>query len=322
VAEPDRSSRRFSQLAVTRDQLAGLLAPLLDGRIIGTVERVEGGLTNTILRVSVEGTEPDLLVRIFAGGTAPWDKERRLLTRLSTHLPVPTVLLADEGRNVLPYPSLVHHWMEGTTLNAMRVRTTKDELLSLAEPLGRILAALSKVPLEAGDELGAPLSSPDMLLSVCQHRLFQGRARARLGGSLSDALWSQLSREAGRFFTLGSTKCLVHGDLGGRNILVAPDHADGWRLTGVVDWEDAFVGWAMWDIGHFFRYAKRYDQAFREHFARSYRNSGGTLPEDWWRTARLLDATWQVATVDSEKELPAAFADCRELLEAVVHDGR
>ena len=260
---------------------------------------MDGGLTNTILRVSTEGTERDLLVRIFAGGSVPWDKERLLLTRLCTGLPVPTVLLADEGRGALPYPSFVHQWIEGMTLNAMRRKVASEELLSLAEPLGRILVAMSKVKPPEGDELGAPPSSPEMLLSVSRHRLLNGRARARLGEGLADALWNHLSSEAGRLRALGSTNCLVHGDLGGRNIIVARDDAAGWRIAGIVDWEDAFAGWAMWDIGSFFRYATRYDRTFREHFERSYRDSGGTLPGDWWRTARLLDATRQVATLDS-----------------------
>jgi aminoglycoside phosphotransferase (APT) family kinase protein len=320
VSEPYHSSRRFPLVAVTRDQLAALLSPLLNGRRIGSIQRIDGGLTNTILRVSTEGTERDLLVRIFGGGTVPWDKERRLLTRISG-LPAPTMLLADEGRGALPYPSLVYQWIEGMTLNAMRSMATRDELLSLAEPLGRVLAEMFKLAPAEGSELRAPPSSPDTLLSLSQQRLLQGRARARLGGNLADAVWKYFSSEADRLRALGRPTCLVHGDLGGRNILVASIGAQRWGIAGIVDWEDAFGGWAMWDIGSFFRYAKRYDQTFREHFERSYRNRGGTLPGDWWRTARLLDATRQVATLDRERELPAAFADCRELLEALLQDG-
>jgi aminoglycoside phosphotransferase (APT) family kinase protein len=325
VAEPDHSSRRFPLVAVTRDQLSALLSPLLKGHGIGTVEGVYGGLTNTILRVSTEGNERDLLVRIFAGGRAPWDKERRLLAGICTGLPVPTVLLADEGRGPLPYPSLVHHWIEGVTLNAVRSQTARDELLPLAEALGRILAEMSKLTPGVGDTLRrdgrAPLSSPDTLVSLTQHRLLRGRARLRLGESLADALWKHFSAEAGRLWALGPSTCLVHGDLGGRNILVAPDESGGWRIAGIVDWEDAFAGWAMWDVGSVFRYARRYDQKFRERFERSYRGGGGMLPGDWWTTARLLDATREVATLDGERELPAAFGDCREILEAILQEG-
>jgi hypothetical protein len=54
---------------------------------------------------------------------------------------------------------------------------------------------------------------------------------------------------------------------------------------------------------------------------RGYCDAGGALPEDWLRTARLLDATRQVATMNEERELPVVFAECCELIEAVVTEG-
>jgi aminoglycoside phosphotransferase (APT) family kinase protein len=323
VTEPDPAVRRLPLVDVTLEQIAVLLSPLLSGRRIAALQRVDGGLTNTILRVSSEDSEQEFLVRIFGGGRVPWKKEQMLLARIGSDLPVPRVLLADGGRSALPYPSLVYQWIEGMTLNAARREATSHGLLSLAAPLGRILAEMAK--LQCGDILKVngpwPASSVDALLSLSEERLLHGRARTRLGERLADFIWEYFSREADRFRALGSSTCLVHGDFGGRNVLVAHTVAKGWEVTGVVDWEDAFTGWAMWDIGSLFRYATRYDQAFRDAFERGYRKSGGTLPDDWWRTARLLDATRQVATLDTERERPAAFADCRELLEVLVCDG-
>jgi hypothetical protein len=44
------------------------------------------------------------------------------------------------------------------------------------------------------------------------------------------------------------------------------------------------------------------------------------LPDDWWRTARLLDATRQVSTLSEEDQRPAVFTECRQLLEMLVSD--
>jgi aminoglycoside phosphotransferase (APT) family kinase protein len=319
----DPSNRRFPLVEVTRDQLAEVLSPLLKGRGINSIQHVEEGLTNTILRVSAGGSTPDLLVRIYAGGRASWDKERRLLTRLPLSLPAPTLLLADEGWGALPYPLLVYEWIGGINLNAMRRLASSEEILALAAPLGRIVASISKIEPDESDSSvrgQPPPSSPEALLTLTQHRLLRGRARARLGEGTADALWKYFLSESGRLCGLGSARCLVHGDLGGRNILVAKDGAERWRIAGIVDWEDAFTGWAMWDVGSLFRYPRRYSQAFRDQFERGYKTSGGTLAEEWWSIARLLDATRQVATLDGEREMPAAFVDCRELLEAILHD--
>ena len=123
-----------------------------------------------------------------------------------------------------------------------------------------------------------------------------------------------------RFQSLGPTTGLAHGDLGGRNILVAPAGKDGWRIAGLIDWEDAFTGWALWDVGSLLRYRGRFDQAFCERFERAYRDAGGELPEDWLGMARLLDASKQLATLDVERDRPAVFSDCRELLELLIQD--
>jgi aminoglycoside phosphotransferase (APT) family kinase protein len=129
-----------------------------------------------------------------------------------------------------------------------------------------------------------------------------------------------LEETAARLIALDDGDCLVHGDLGGRNILVAPTGDGDWRVSGLIDWENAFSGSPLWDVGSLFRYAKRYSETFRQRFERGYCEAGGRLPEDWWRSARLLDATRLVSILNDEQELPSVFAECRELIEAVVAD--
>jgi aminoglycoside phosphotransferase (APT) family kinase protein len=322
VAEPDLSIRRFPKVAVTSDQLAALLSPLRNGQSLAAIQHIDGGLTNTILRVSSAGFPSDVVVRIYPGGTERWEKERQLLMRFHSELPSPRVLLADDGHGALAYPSLVYEWIEGVTLNAMRRIASSEEVLSLAAPLGRVLAEISELASEASVNFQAlgppPTSSREEVLTVTQRQLLGGRARRRLGASTSDALWAHLSREAGALGPIGKASCLVHGDLGGRNILVAPERGERWRIAAVVDWEDAFTGWAMWDVGSLFRYPGRYGQAFQDQFESGYNSRGDSLPGDWRRIAAFLDATRQVATLDSERELPAAFADCCQLLETLL----
>ena len=125
--------------------------------------------------------------------------------------------------------------------------------------------------------------------------------------------------EAGapRLCALDRTAGLVHGDLGGRNILVVPLNDGGWRISGLIDWEYAFSGAALWDVGSLFRYSRRYTETFRQRFARGYRHAGAILPDDWWRTSRLLDAIRVIEIFAEEDDLPVVFEECRELLEVL-----
>jgi Ser/Thr protein kinase RdoA (MazF antagonist) len=310
-------SRRFALVDVEDDNVRCLLAPLFRGRRIDCIERLDGGLTNTVMRVTLEGGHDVVLLRIFARGHAPWQKERKLLAQLRASLPVPEVLLADEGHCGVPFPSLVLGFIEGVPLNECRKTATPSELLVLAEPLGRLLATVANFsPVPAGVAPEWP-TSVSTLLAVNEERLLRGPARAQLGPSLADRLWRQLQAAGPQFEAMGPATALAHGDFGGRNILCASSVDRAWRISGLIDWEAAFSGWPLWDVGSLFRYPTRYSEAFRVAFADGYR-TGHRLPDDWWRTARLLDATRQVATLSEEHERPVVFAECRQLLELLV----
>jgi aminoglycoside phosphotransferase (APT) family kinase protein len=320
MANPD--SRRLPLVEVELDQIQALLFPVLKGAAIARVERVEGGLTNTLYRITPADGDVSLCLRIFAATRLPWDRELKILALVSASLPVPDVLLADCGGDDFERPYLVYRWIDGITLNERRRQTPPAALLSVAESLGRLLAGMASFSF-ADDLNGAPndvhggQSPMEVLLSANEEALLHGLARKRLGAALADAMWRRLDASAVRLSELEHAASLVHGDLGGRNILVALDEDGGWRVSGLIDWEAAFSGSSLWDAGSLFRYPRRYSETFRQRFERGYRDGGGALPEDWLRTARLLDATRLVATLNEERELPAVFAECRELIEAV-----
>jgi aminoglycoside phosphotransferase (APT) family kinase protein len=321
MANPD--SRCLPLVEVELDQIQVLLSPVLKGAAIASVERVEGGLTNTLYRITPADGGVSLCLRIFAAGRLSWERELKILARVSTSLPVPEALLADCGGTDFCRPYLVYKWIEGITLNECRRQTPPAALLSVAEPLGRLLAGVASFSF-ADDLNGAPngihegQSPMEVLLSANKEALLHGLARKRLGAALADAMCSRLDASAVRVRELEHAASLVHGDLSGRNILVALDEDGGWRISGLIDWEAAFSGSSLWDVGSLFRYPKRYSETFRQRFERGYRDASGALSEDWLRTARLLDATRLVATLNEERELPVVFAECRELIEAVV----
>jgi len=321
MANPD--PRCLPLVEVEFDQIQSLLSPALNGAAIAGVSRVEGGLTNTLYRITPADGGAALCLRIFAAGRLPWETERKALARLSASLPVPEVLLADRGNSDFSHPYLVYRWIEGITLNEFRRQAPPSALLSVAEPLGRLLAEVASFSFADGvnDEPNAVDSRPasmEALLSANEEMLLRGLARKRLGAELADGMWRRLEASAGRLFKLDGVARLVHGDFSGRNILVAPSENGGWRMSGLIDWESAFSGSALWDIGSLFCYARRYSETFRQRFELGYRDAGGELPEDWLRTARLLNSTRMVTTLNEERELPVVFAELRELIEAII----
>lgn len=291
--------RVFPLIEVSREQLEEVA-----GGRIESIEPVHGGLTNTIHKVTMH-TGDVFGIKHYAGGRDWFDTELTTLTLLHGTLPVPEVVHADDQRLVI-----VYRWIDGITLHDLRKQGQHAAFASLAEPLGRVLAWLARSDATEPFEL-------THVLEQCYTQLTTGRARARMGPELADALLKAM--EAAEPQMAWGPVCLSHGDLGHRNVLVY-QAGDRWRINGVIDWETTTTGSPLVDIGSLFRYSRRYDAAFCAAFEAGYRDAGGELPDDWLRTSRLLDATWLVDMLGDDQEHPAVFADCRQLVVNLVRE--
>jgi aminoglycoside phosphotransferase (APT) family kinase protein len=285
--------RVFPLIEVTREQLEDIA-----GAPVKSVEPVHGGLTNTIHKVTLENGDV-YGIKHYAGGKEWFDTELTSLTLLHGTLPVPDVVHADEKRLVI-----VYRWIDGVTLHDLRKQGQLAPFSSLAEPLGRVLAWLAKSDATEPFEL-------TQILEQSYAQLTSGRARARIGAPMADAL--RKAMEAAEPDMAWGSVCLSHGDLGHRNVLVF-QAGDRWRINGIIDWETTTTGSPLVDIGSLFRYSRRYDQAFCDAFAIGYRDAGGELPDNWLLTSRLLDATWLVDMLDEETAHTAVFNDCKKLV--------
>jgi aminoglycoside phosphotransferase (APT) family kinase protein len=296
-------ARIFPLLEVSRAELDRLV----EGEI-ASVELLDGGLTNTLHRVTL-ASGGSVVVKHCVGGVQPYADELATLTKLAGILPVPEVVRFEADRHVI-----VYRWIDGVTLHECRKHEPPAAFASLADPLGRLFAWIARTePLDPTDRWTvAPL------LAHARVQLADSRARHRMGAPLADAL---LRVYAGSDERLGwGRQCLSHGDMGGRNILVQRADGDRWRIGGVIDWEAASTGSPLVDIGSLFRYSARYDDQFLAEFERGYREADGMLPRDWCRLARQLDALRMIDTLDEVRELPGVFADCRMLLAKLVAD--
>jgi aminoglycoside phosphotransferase (APT) family kinase protein len=290
--------RIFPLIDVSRDELAALIR-----EPIAKVEPVDGGLTNTIHKVTLENGQV-LVVKHHAGGAQTYEDEVATIGKLAGILPVPEIVHTDSVRR-----AIVYRWIEGITLDECRRKQPPEAFASLAEPLGRFLAWLATFEWPGSQ-------NHEAFVDAALTRLARGRARERLGPVMADALRKALEAAAPRL-AFGKP-CLSHGDLGGRNMIVQPAMHGRWRIGGVIDWEAAGCASPLDDIGSLFRYSQRYDARFLEDFERGYREADGTLPENWFRTVRLLDSMWLVETLSETRELPGVYADCRMLIAKLV----
>jgi aminoglycoside phosphotransferase (APT) family kinase protein len=309
-------------LELDRARIDAMLAPVLDGRRIRRISRRDDGLVKTVYRVALDDHQ-SLALSVWAGASGSIQQEQHLLERLRDILPVPAVLWVDALGSLSGHPYVVYRWIDGVTLNEYRRRAATHAWLTLAGPLGRMLALMSAVSTDGISLPGAEHPGRQTIACALDHAraaLPVVRARGRLPAEAAQRL-EDLFTEHEPLLCQADGKVLTHGDFGGRNILVKVDGPGASGIAGLIDWESSHRGAAFWDIGSLFRYSRRYGPAFRAAFASGYcATAGNRLPGHWWLTARLLDATRIVGILADDRSLPTVFGECARLVEELVYD--
>ena len=88
--------------------------------------------------------------------------------------------------------------------------------------------------------------------------------------------------------SVADARQLVHSDYNGKNLL-AVRRRGRWSISAVLDWEFAFSGSPLVDIGNMLRLRREYPPGFGDGFIGGYRDAGGPLPPDWREVSEALD---------------------------------
>jgi Ser/Thr protein kinase RdoA (MazF antagonist) len=237
----------------------------------------------------VTGAGEQAVLRLYARNPGRAAVDHALLLRLRGLLPVPRVLEASTvpGGAGRP-PFLLLEALPGDRLDL--VLPAADEALRhrLGEAVAGVLTLLAteRMPRPGlfvderldpepfppgGDQLGfldAHLDTP----------WFAGLDDAERDGLRA------VARQAGRLTATPARIALVHADFNPKNLLVDP--ATG-GVTGVLDWEFAFAGAPLTDLGNLLRFET--DPVFAAAAAGTYVDRAPDVPPNWLAVARALD---------------------------------
>ncbi len=333
---------RPPRVELSADELAHLIEPAFPGSSIAESSVLSSGLANTNLRFRLHGDTAAYVLRLHTRDHEAAGRERALMGLLSRgpgpSIPVPRLIYADpapchgqQRRGQHPYS--IWSFVEGTLLADLFQQLAPGELIEIARVCGQVLARLRQYPFGFCGGLGAELDLarqygppsrfvPDAVRSA----LFEGRAGERLGPSLRDELWRLVERGSPRLTAVDGRYSLVHGDYKRSNLLLRRSGGDSsgggvcphWELSAVLDWEFAFAGPPLIDVGLFLRAGEALPAGFREAFVAGYREGGGELPDDWLPLSRLVDVLSQVTFLNDERERPRVFAETTEVVKETI----
>lgn len=231
------------------------------GAVSAEFELLSGGLANTNIRLG-----QDRVLRIYRQDPARLRKEQALLMKPWQSFKVPEVLQVGKDFLVLSY---VPH---------QRLNDSPEH----GEAVGRALAEIHAIPFECwglmDDELNVKEKFPDLVdaLSSYAGACFDGCAPEF--AAFKEPVLAFLKKRRADMAQATGKPCLVHSDFKVSNVHWTPE---GRPL--ILDWETAYSGSPLSDMGQLFRW--RPSSAFRSAFERGY----GALRPDWLHCAEAFD---------------------------------
>lgn len=289
--------RRHALLALDDATLAHLIQPVFPGRRVVAAAPLSGGLVNTNLRVTLDGLEDSVVLRIYARDDAACRKELDVYGLVSATVPVPELLYADPDAERWERPYVVQRFVAGISVPAFLAAEAgnAEAMRQAGYALGATAATIAGHTFPASGFFGPGLAIAESwgalseaFRSGIHDYLFEQDAGKRLGPELTDRLWALVDENAHLLTAVDDQTALQHGDYRDDNILLR--QRDGvWEVAAVLDWEFAFAWSRLFDLGQLFRRDADQPPAFEPAVVAGYHAAGGTLPPDWKRMAKLLD---------------------------------
>lgn len=247
---------------------------------------------NTNVRVGA-----DRVLRTYRRDPRAARKEEALLRRPWTAFVVPAVLGSGDDFLVLEYVS--HHAL--------------GDDAEVGACLGRAAAEIHRRRFPVHGFLDADLNvhAPfDDVIEVFTAHAREELARVSLptASDLRSSVAACLLAHGEALRRAARTPVLLHGDFKVSNLHETADH----RLL-VLDWEFAYAGPALMDIGQLLRW--RPSPACIDAFADHYRQSGGDLPEHWDWLAEIFDLINLVSLLNGAAADSRRAADVQQRIE-------
>ncbi|MDQ3822088.1 MAG: aminoglycoside phosphotransferase family protein [Actinomycetota bacterium] len=270
-------------------ETARLIVRELDRRLrVESVEPLAGGENSAVYEIRCAGG-PSLVLKVYSD-LLHWKLEKEVfaygLVRTRVDLPVPEILGADETKRLVPRNYVVMTKLDGVLWADLLGELDEREHLRLTRELGSLLRKLHEIELDAFGYVTTRVFEPHRTNLEYMRTQFEKKL-ARFGERGGDAaLRRALERHvAEREELLAGCLCAVfcHDDCHEANVLVAQDGDDAWRITGIVDFENAVAGDPLLDLAKTHAYSRRRSDRTLAALVDGY----GEL-RDGWRDALAL----------------------------------
>lgn len=301
---------------LSRDSVESKIRQFYPGANLEEFSILSSGLVNTNIHFKISGLNDSFLLRIYCRDNQLLNIESALSQRFGSIIPMPEFLFVQ--KKDLPEQSFaIQKWFRGVHFYKILETATEANLMRCAD---NIANTLSKISTQTFSSSGFFKENLDIIpfdkvnedhpfILYIKDCLFKGQAGIHLGQELRDKLWNYVIKNQD-FFPEQEPACLVHGDFNFDNILIDPD---SYKVMAILDWEFAFPGSYLFDIGTFLRF--ELPQTVKDEFISSYqRYSEINLPSNFEKMIKVQDLANFVGLINHAQEDFERTRDVKSLI--------
>lgn len=249
------------------------------------------GCANTNIKVEFEKRRP-VVIRIYLREKESMAREIALQHLLNKKLPIPKIYHADDSCRLIEHPYAIMEFVDGILMRNIILSGDHHDIADCAFSAGVYLNHLRQIKFNRGGFFKEnleirPFSSEEEYLPFAHSCLKEGNVQESLGLKFVDRL-SQFIETNQNYLPNKNYTNLTHADFDPANMLVKKINGH-YQISAILDWEFAFSGSYLLDIGMFLRYSHKLPTIYEEKFINGIMSEGETLPENWKKSAKLMD---------------------------------
>src|SRR5258708_617604 len=295
-------ARRHEFVGLDVATLTTMVQPIFPGKKVVAAQLLTEGFVNTNYKIMLSGFDTPFVLRLYVHDSAACQKDIDLFNLVKEHVPMPEIFYADVDGTRHSATYAVMQWIDGVLLSEVLNSGNTQEISAVAYATGSTLANIGCYKFPQSGSFGPGLSiartfdgENDAIINGIEHYLFKEQAGQRLGTNLTMRLWQLVQSNIGYLSAIEDVASLVHADYKGINILVRQSSkpvgqvVKEWDVAAVLDWEFAFAGTPLFDIGNMLRYSHLYSPEFEKFFICGFLEHGGHLPANWKKIIKIID---------------------------------
>lgn len=281
------------------------------------------GCANTNYKVTFKNNNPPVVIRIYVREKSALSRELAIHQLVADKIPVPVYFYADSGCEHYPYPYAIIEWIDGVLMREVILKKNEQAIKECVFEAGKYLNQLRQIKFSRGGFFQEglkvrPFNETEKYLPYVLNLLKDRVVIESLGRTLLDRV-SDLVRQYSILLPDETEANLTHADYDPANIMVKRCHGK-WKIAAILDWEFAFAGTYLLDVGMMLRYGHRLPACYEQQFIAGIEANGFRLPKDWKKQAKLMDllCLLQLAHYNPFVQRPKMNRDVVSLIEDTV----